>query len=395
MFKLTKRAVDALEPGETEYFEWDSDLTNFGVRVYPTGRKSYLIQYRARGRSQRYTIGRHGALTADEARKLARRFLGEVAQGGNPAEERQRALRAPTIAALCDRFLTDYVAVHCKPSTAAGYGIVIRRCIRPRLGSRKIAEVTRSDIVEFHHGLRDRPYMANRAVSILSKLFNLAEDWGLRTDGRNPARRIKRYREEEKKRFLSNAEQVRLCQALDTALETDRETVHAVTAIYLLLLTGCRLGEVLTLKWDYVTATHLELPDSKTGRKRVPLPREAYDLLSALPRREGNPYVILGEDETGHLVNLQKPWRRIRQAAGLEDVRMHDLRHTYASVAMMSGTDPFLLKEIMGHRNLQTTMRYAHYNDHAVQSAAGAVASRLARGMGTLKRGGPGLRVVS
>jgi integrase len=228
-------------------------------------------------------------LTADEARNEARKLLGDVARGGNPAEERQRDLRAPTIASLCDRFLSEYAAHHCKPSTRKGYEIVIRTKIKPKLGTRKIVDITRAEIVAFHHDFRDRPYMANGAVSILSKMFNLAEDWGLRTDGTNPARRIRKFREEEKKRYLSDHEQMRLGNALAEALEEGLETPYAVSAIYLLMLTGCRLGEILTLKWEYVTTHHLELPDSKTGRRRIPLPREAYDIIMALPRRGGKP----------------------------------------------------------------------------------------------------------
>lgn len=190
-------------------------------------------------------------------------------------------------------------------------------------------------------------------------------------------------------------EPIRLGQALADALESGQASVYAVSAITLLMLTGCRLGEILTLKWDYVTPHHLELPDSKTGRRRIPLPREAHDIITGLQRREGNPYVILGESETGHLVNLQKTWVRVRAKAGLDDVRMHDLRHTYASVAVMSGIDPFLLKEIMGHRNLQTTLRYSHFADEAVRRAAGSVASKLARSMGARSSGKTQLRVVS
>jgi len=378
VFKLTKRTVERLETKDKEYLVWDREISGFGVRVFASGRKSYLVQYRAGGRTRRRSIGQHGVLTADEARNEARKLLGEVAKGGNPAEDRQRILRAPTIASLCNRFLEEYAEHHCKPSTRKGYEIVIRTSIKPHLGTRRIVDVTRAEVVEFHHALRERPYMANRAVSILSKMFNLAEDWGLRTDGSNPARRIRKFREEEKKRYLSDQEQARLGNVLADALETGQETPYAVSAIYLLMLTGCRLGEILTLRWEYVTAHHLELPDSKTGRRRIPLPREAYDIIMSLPRRDGNPFVILGDTEDGHLVNLQKPWLRLRKAAGLEDVRMHDLRHTYASVAVMSGIDPFLLKEIMGHKNLQTTLRYAHFADEAVQRAAGSVASRLA-----------------
>jgi integrase len=393
MIRLTKRSVEQLELAERDYFVWDCELSGFGVRVMPSGRKSYLVQYRAGGRSRRRSIGQHGALTADQARTEAKKLLGDIARGGNPAEERRTQLREPTIASLCDRFLREYAAHHCKLSTRKGYQSYIDTCIRPRLGSRRIGDITRADVVAFHHDLRDRPYTANRAVAMLSRMFNLAEDWGLRREGSNPARRIRKFREEEKKRYLSDDEQARLGQALAVALESGEETEFSVAAISLLVLTGCRLGEILTLKWEYVTQHHLELPDSKTGRRRIPLPREAYDILMSLPRMIGNPYVILGESEHSHLVNLQKPWLRIRHAAELGDVRMHDLRHTYASVAVMSGIDPFLLKEIMGHRNLQTTLRYAHFADEAVQRAAGSVAGKLAGALGRRPRN-VDLRVV-
>ncbi|MEX3015709.1 integrase arm-type DNA-binding domain-containing protein [Gymnodinialimonas hymeniacidonis] len=394
MKRLTKRSVEQLEVTANEYFVWDKDLSGFGLRVMPSGRKSYLVQYRAGGRSRRRTIGPHGVLTADQARAEARKLLGDVARGENPAEDRRRKHREPTVASLCDRFLTEYVAHHCKPTTQKAYKAYVNNCVRPHFGSRKIGDVTRADVVAFHHDLRDRPYTANRCVAMLSKMFNLAEDWGLRRDGSNPARRIRKFREEEKKRYLSEDEQARLGQVLADVLESGEETQYAVAAISLLILTGCRLSEILTLQWDYVTPHHLELPDSKTGRRRIPLPREAYDILISLPRMEGNPYVILGEKPDGHLVNLQKTWIRVKHAAGLDDVRMHDLRHTYASVAVMSGIDPFLLKEIMGHRNLQTTLRYAHFADEAVQRAAGSVAGRLANAMGR-RSNGPQLRVVS
>jgi integrase len=157
---------------------------------------------------------------------------------------------------------------------------------------------------------------------------------------------------------------------------------YVFAAFYLLLLTGCRLGEIQKLQWDFVTRTHLELPDSKTGRRRIPLPRAARDLLNTLDRRHGNPFVILGNHGTGYYHDLQKPWRKIRARAGLEDVRVHDLRHTYASVAVINGIDPFMLKEILGHKNLSTTLRYAHLSDDAVQKAAGQIANRMASALG-------------
>ncbi|WBL32758.1 tyrosine-type recombinase/integrase [Sinirhodobacter sp. HNIBRBA609] len=393
MFRLTKRSVEGLEIEAADYLVWDRDVRGFGVRVYPSGKKTYLVQYRAGRRTRRVTIGQHGVLTTDEARGEARQLLASVARGEDPSAQRQAKRHAPTVAGLCDRFLEEYVDQHCKPTTARDYRSIIRRFIRPKLGPIAIAEVTRADVVAFHHGLRETPYQANRAATMLSKLFNLAEDWGLRQAGSNPARRIKKFREEEKKRYLSDTEQMRLGEVLAGALEEGSESVYVVSAILLLIYTGCRLSEILTLRWTYVTSHHLELPDSKTGRRRIPLPREAYDILMELPREAGNPFVILGEVEGQPLVNLQKPWRRIRAQAGIDDVRLHDLRHTYASVAMKDGIDPFTLKEIMGHKNLQTTLRYAHLADDAVQRAAGSVATRLARAVRKDVRAEP-LRVV-
>ena len=393
MFRLTKRSVEGLSIADKDYLVWDRDIRGFGLRVYPSGKKTYLTQYRSGRRTRRVTIGQHGVLTAEQARIEAKQLLAAVARGEDPSAIRHAKRHAPTIAGLCDRFLEEYVDEHCKPTTARDYRSIIRRFIRPQLGPIAIAEITRADVVAFHHGLRGTPYQANRAASMLSKLFNLAEDWGLRPAGSNPARRIKKFREEEKKRYLSDDEQVRLGETLAEALEEGSESIYAVSAILLLIYTGCRLSEILTLRWDYVTAHHLELPDSKTGRRRIPLPREAYDILSELPREEGNPFVIVCDMPGERLVNLQKPWTRIRKRAGIPDVRMHDLRHTYASVAMQDGIDPFTLKEILGHKNLTTTLRYAHLADEAVQRAAGSVAARLS---GKIRKRNErlGLRVV-
>ncbi|UPH72718.1 integrase family protein [Abyssibius alkaniclasticus] len=269
MFKLTKRNVEALESRANEYFVWDSEVAGFGVRVFPSGRKTYLVQYRVGRRTKRITIAQHGVLTSDEARKQARKLLGEIAQGGDPSGDKKERSTAPTVASLIDRFLNDYAAHHVKPSTARDYASIAARLIKPQIGLFHIADVTRADIVALHHSLRDTPYQANRMLSLASRMFNLAEDWGLRAEGSNPVRRIKKFREEEKKRYLSEAEQARLGEVLGQALEDGTETVHAVSAILLLLFTGCRLGEIRTLRWDWVTARHLELPDSKTGRRRI------------------------------------------------------------------------------------------------------------------------------
>lgn len=396
MFRLTKRSVEALEIQEKDYIEWDGEVPGFGVRIYPSGKKTYMVQYRSGRRTRRYTIGSHGILTSDQARTEAKRLLGDVMRGDDPSGKRKQRQHAPTVTALCERFMNDYAAVHCKPSTNRSYEMCIRRNIKPALGPMQINDVTRSDVAALHLKMSaTTPYQANRVLALISKLFNMAEDWGLRDDGTNPARRIKKNREEEKKRYLSDAEQERLGQALNDCLEDGAETVFVIAAIMLLILTGCRRNEITTLKWDYIQFNHLDLPDSKTGRRRIPLPREAYEILMNLPRREGNPYVILGITNDGCLTDLERPWRRIRERAELNDVRLHDLRHTYASVAIQNGIDPFTLKEIMGHKNLQTTLRYAHLADDAVQRAAGSVAGRLAGSLRTRAVRKTELRIVT
>ncbi|MDA5092477.1 integrase arm-type DNA-binding domain-containing protein [Aliiroseovarius sp. KMU-50] len=392
--KLTKRVIEGLEPKADSYLIWDAEVKGFGVRVYPTGKRTYVIQYRAGKRTRRLTLGQHGPLTTDEARKLAKQRLGDVARGEDPSADRQTQRRAPTVAALCDRFLDEYVAQHCKPNTLRSYRTIIKNHIRPKLGAFLINDVKRADVANLHFDMRNTPYHANRTLMVISKMFNVAEDWGLREEGANPTRRIKKYREEEKKRYLSDQEQYRLGQVLQDVLAEGSETIHVVSAYLLLMLTGCRRNEIQTLKWDYVHYNHLDLPDSKTGRRRIPLPREAYDILMSLPRREGNPYAILGTTDEGHITDLERPWRRIRERAGLPDVRIHDLRHTYASVAMKDGIDPFTLKEILGHKNLTTTLRYAHLADDAVQRAAGSVASRLAGTLQQTSNDHPNLRIV-
>ena len=209
-------------------------------------------------------------------------------------------------------FLKEHVELHCKPTTHYDYTNLLKNVVNPILGGIKASEITFSDIQSFHLKRRETPYQANRGVMVLSKMLNLAEDWGLRPMNTNPTRRIKRYPEEEKKRYLDEDEQERLGDVLAEMLRRGEISRYVFAAFYLLLLTGCRLGEIQKLQWEFVTRTHLELPDSKTGLRRIPLPRAARDLVNTLERREGNPFVILGDHGTGHYNDLQKPWRKIR-----------------------------------------------------------------------------------
>ncbi len=395
MPKLTKRVVDALKAETKDYFIWDTQIAGFGIRIMPSGAKTYQAQYRKGGRTRRVSVGRHGKITVDEARKLAKEIMGQVAKGENPAEDISQHRKAPTIAVLCERFFQSHVMERCKPSTQGEYRRAIDLFINPALGSFKVVDVERRDIAELHHKFRSKPYQANRTLGVLSKMFNLAEIWGLRPDGSNPCRHVPKYREVKRQRYLSNAELQRLGQVLSEVERDSSETLFIVAAFRLLILTGCRLGEIQTLKWDYITPDGMELPDTKTGARRIPLPAAARAVLSALPKVPNNPYVIAGKVEGKHATDLQHPWRRIRDRAGLTNVRIHDLRHTYASNAVSSGMPIQMVGRLLGHTQIQTTMRYAHLADDPVRRAAEENAARLNDALGIVNNGAVSLRVVS
>jgi len=377
MPKLTKRAIDTLKPEAKDFFVWDSQIAGFGVRVMPSGAKSYQAQYRKGGRTRRVSLGRHGKITVDEARRLAKDVMGQVAMGENPAEEIALERRAPTVASLCDRFFREHAEERCKPTTQKEYRRALDLFIKPEIGSFKVIDVERKDIAALHHKSRHTPYQANRTLQVLSKMFNMAEIWGLRPDGSNPCRHVPKYREEKRERYLSQYELQRLGEVLCAAEQDGSESVHVVAAFRLLILTGCRLKEIQTLQWGFITDAGMELPDTKTGARRIPLPAAARAVLSTLPSTPGNPYVIEGKLDGSHITDLQHPWRRIRARAGLDDVRIHDLRHTYASNAVSSGMPIQMVGRLLGHTQIQTTMRYAHLADDPVKRAAEENANRL------------------
>jgi integrase len=377
MPKLTKRTVDALEPEAKDYFVWDTLIAGFGVRIMPSGAKTYQAQYRKGGRTRRISLGRHGTITVEQARLLAKEVLGDVAKGENPAEDIAQHRKAPTVAALCERFFQAHVMERCKPSTQGEYRRAIDMFINPALGNFKLVDLERKDVAELHHKFRDKPYQANRTLGVLSKMFNLAEIWGLRPDGSNPCRHVPKYREHKRERYLSQVELQRLGNVLADAELNGTETPHIIAAFRLLILTGCRLGEIQTLQWGFITDQGMELPDTKTGARRIPLPSAARAVLSTLARVDGNPYVIVGKVAGKHATDFQHPWRRIRERAGLTGVRIHDLRHTYASNAVSSGMPIQMVGRLLGHTQIQTTMRYAHLADEPVKQAAEENAERL------------------
>ena len=379
MPKLTKRVVDALKPEASEFVHWDDALSGFGVRVRPSGRKSYIVKCRCRGRQFKMTIGTHGPMTVEQARTKARGIIAEAKAGHDPSGEHSRMRKSPTMKELGQRFLDEYVPTHCRPTTEREYRRSVVLFINPKMGTRKAIDIQRTDIAKLHHNLRDKPYQANRTLGVLSKIFNLAEVWGLRPDGSNPCRHVKKYKEEKRERFLSDEEYKRLGEALRKAEIEKTETQSAIDAIWLLMLTGCRLNEIMTLKWSYVDpdARELRLPDSKTGAKTVHLGTAAVDRIEKINKLEDNDFVITGKKIGGHLTDLQHPWRRIRKEADLDDVRLHDLRHSFASRGLIVGEGLPMIGKLLGHSQIQTTARYAHLASDPIKSAADRIADGI------------------
>ena len=373
---ISKRTVDGLSPGDKDAVFWDRELPGFGVRVYPSGAKVYVAQCRAEGKSRRITLGRHGVISADQARRKAALVIARIKGGEAPEPAPANKV---TVEALAERYLKEYVAVHCKPSSAKLYRRVIDKFILPAYGNLAIEAVDRERVSALHYRLRDIPYQANRVLEIESRLFNLAELWGLRCEGGNPCRFVRKYKERKRERFLSDAEFRRLGEVLNEMEAEGSVSAYAAAALRLLMLTGCRRNEIVTLRWEDVDleAGELRLPDGKTGARLVPLSPAAAEVLSRLPRLTDNPWVIPGSKPGAHLSDLQPPWERVRKRAGLDDVRIHDLRHSFASRALALGESLPMIGKLLGHTQVQTTARYAHLARDSVKASASRIAGSI------------------
>ena len=381
---LTNRAVEALKV-ERDMVYWDRDLPGFGVRVYPGGGRVYIAQAREPDRTtRRVTVGRHDVLNADRARRRAALVIARIRAGQDPVPLPLAAKfnGGPTLADLAERYLEEHAAVRIKPRTHLRVRGMLNNHILPALGRLPLEAVERSDIVEFHQRLSDRPVTANKVVKVLSHMYRLGEGWGLVPAGFNPCRSVEKYPERSRERFLTDAEFTRLGRVLDEAVESGSVPLTAVTAIRLLMLTGCRKSEILTLRWSDVDldAGELHLADSKTGPRAVQLPPTAVELLEALPRRKDRPWVFPGNDRDGRYSGggLDHAWRTVRAAAGLEDVRMHDLRHSFASRALALGETLPVIGKLLGHSDIETTARYAHLAHDSIHETAERIAESIA-----------------
>lgn len=356
--RINKTVIARLQPGDTV---WDDQLKGFGARRQKVA-VSYILKTSINSKQRLITIGKHGLpWTPDTARRQA------MALKSNPSLMDKQQNDDPALNDL----ISDFKKAHfskIKPRTQTDYESVIENKILPELGKHKIKDLRREHIVKFHQSLADTPRQANFSLALVSIILNWAEEFGHRKQNSNPCKGIKKFPGNKRQRYLTADEFGRLGQAI-TSLEQSRDiSIYAAAAIRLLALTGCRRNEILQLKYSYIDFERqaIFLPDSKTGAKKVNLNQPAIDILRSLPRQLNTDYVIIGRVAGKPIVNIQKPWKRVLEAAKIENFVLHDLRHTYASLLASNGASLPMIGKLLGHSNSQTTERYAHLNDEPI-----------------------------
>ncbi|KAE9624749.1 site-specific integrase [Parasedimentitalea maritima] len=386
--KLTKRQIDgATAPGKKPVYLWEKSLAGFGVKVLPSGTKKFIVKYRAYGggrtATQRWiTIGAHGQIPLEQARKRAQQILAAVANGDDPQSERLAFREAPRLSDVWARFEDSELSSK-KAATARDYRANWVQVIEPKLGAIRVADLSRAHVDKLHRSMSGTPYRANRAIALLSKLMTLSEIWEWRNQGTNPCRYIKKYKEEARERFFSMPELNKLGEAMRNLVDEGAIWPDMANALTLLLLTGARRNEVLSLKWSWVSLDQglIRLPDSKTGKKTLYLSDHAVRLLQHQQKHSRDPdssYVFPGQREGKHLINIAKPWSKICERAGLQDARIHDLRHTAASIAVGQGVGLPIIGRLLGHSQTQTTARYAHVDNDPALTAANTIGRAVA-----------------
>jgi integrase len=419
--KIGRRALASLPAVAKPTVFYDTDLTGFGLKAYPSGALSWVLEYRpgAGGRgapSRRMVLGTPKNLTPDEARKHASGLLAKVRLGADPAAERAEARKADTVGELISSFMNDHIRIKRKGRTAVLFEGYIRNHIEPALGARRAPALTRSDVEHLHKTVgKTHQVTANRIVALIGAVYAFGLRTGLLPQGTiNPALGIVKFREQHRERFLTETELLRLGDAIREA-ETvgipwpevdianpkakhapnrpeNRVTTigpHVAAALRLLIFTGARLREILDLRWDHVDLQRglLFLPDSKTGKKTIVVGGAAVAVLTNLDRL--GKYVIPGNDPDKPRADLQRPWALISRHADLEGLRLHDLRHSFASIGAGSGLGLPIIGKLLGHSNSKTTERYAHLAADPVRQAADAVCGSIAKAMGELPLGDP------
>jgi integrase len=379
--KLTKSAVDTARPTTRDYEIRDTIVPGFLCKITPTGRKTFMLSYRTpTGERRKPALGTYGQITVDQARRLAQDFLASVRGGADPSHERQVARTAPTVKDLSDRFMVEHSETRNKPSTVKGNRITLKVHVLPALGKIKVADVKRSEIADLIGRLRDRPTAANHSLSLLRKMFNLAELWGLRPDGTNPCRHVKKYTGAKRTRLITDDELARLYAYLDHADAEGLEHPLLTLAIRLQFDFAARMSGVLELQWEWIDFAHGRVvwPDSKTGGMSKPLSAEAALLLRAAPRYQGSKFVVPALFDGSKSMSKHTywaGWRRILERAGLPHCGTHAVRHRAATDIANSGVPVKVSMALTAHKTVTMFMRYVHTEDDPIREAAETVAS--------------------
>ena len=380
------RRVRAAKPRATKYEARDDVISGLGLAIQPTGVRTYFLSRMVRGRRRYARIGNADTMTVPEARREARRLIASYIE----PVRKDNGPRTPghPMTEFADEFLERY-ARHWKPRTLESNRYFIRNHILPVFGHMTVDAIAVEHVRAWFASMGEKPGSANRSMPVLSVMMRMAELWGYRAHNSNPCKRTRRYRMKPKERFLTAEEMVRLNAVLT---RDEFWCPNVVAVIRLLMLTGCRFGEIASLEWDWIKDKRIHLPDSKSGPRTVWLSSAARAVIDAIPRYSADcPYLFPARPPTRHIDNITFHWDRIRNEAGLPGVRLHDLRHSWASVAAMNGVGMVTIAKLLGHALVETTERYVHLSDRSVSDAADRVSNRIhaaLAGRGAEREGG-------
>ncbi|MES9818266.1 MAG: tyrosine-type recombinase/integrase [Candidatus Thiodiazotropha sp.] len=375
--KLTKRVVDAAKPPEepnTFHQIWDIEIPGYGLRITHSGVKSYILNYRFKGRQRKYTIGRHGDYTAETARAKALELRGVITKGGDPQAEKKKAKTIPLLSLFADEYLAHIKKTN---KTWNKDESKLNKRILPKWGKMRLDTLTTREIESFHSSLKTEraPATANRYLALIKRMLNLAIEWGY--IDKNPAQHIKLFKENNERTDWLNNEQIK--SFLTTCSKYSDPYIAALFPF--LLYTGARLGEALNAQWSSIDIDRgmWHIPEAKSGKGRyVPLAPQAIHLLEALEQQEGNPFVFCGRVKGQALVNVAKPWKRIKAAANLPNhFRIHDLRHTFASWGVSHGIDLYHIQALLGHSSSQMTQRYSHLAEDGIKASVKQISEKM------------------
>lgn len=376
--RIGRKAVSAMQRGD-----WINDDTLPGFKVRrPKKLALYGVNLRLNGRMRWITIGSEADFTPDQARGEAERIRGLKRQGQDPAADRDRRKAGSTVALIAGRFLKTHVETKLRASTGVLYADVLHRLILPEFGHWRPDAISTADIAAWHDRGRAAPTQANRALAILSSIFNWARNQNL-YDGENPCSRVTRYREGAVNRYPVTGQIARMLSAADELASENAISIYFAAGLRVLALTGARRSEVFSARWAWLDTQRgdLVLPDSKTGAKRIALPTAAWETIDRLPRIEGCPFIFPSFSRKGRryapFVNFVASWSRVIERAGVGHWRIHDLRHGFASAAVEGGAPLYTVGQLLGHARPITTQRYAHISDDPKRAVVEAVAGAI------------------